>query len=114
MSSLRKRLSQFVKLTYQFIMYTDSREDLVRPWFDLVRRLQVPDVDSAHGVLVGVHAAVLGVCGTSGIPTSLARLRGKGSSARRSRPLATLRLRAELANERPALECLNAGGGSAA
>ena len=44
-NSLCKRLSEFVNLTYQFIMYTDSREDLVRSCLDFVRRLQVPDVD---------------------------------------------------------------------
>ena len=44
-NSLCKRLSEFVNLTYQFIMYTDSREDPVRSWLDFVRRLQVPDVD---------------------------------------------------------------------
>ena len=44
-NSLCKRLSEFVNLTYQFIMYTDSREDPVRSWLGFVRRLQVPDVD---------------------------------------------------------------------
>ena len=44
-NSLCKRLSEFVNLTYQFIMYTDSREDPVRSWVEFVHRLQVPDVD---------------------------------------------------------------------
>ena len=44
-NSLCKRLGEFVNVTYHFIMYTDSREDLVRSWVEFVHRLQVPDVD---------------------------------------------------------------------
>ena len=38
-------LGEFVNLTYQFIMYTESREDLVSEWVAFVRQLQVPDAD---------------------------------------------------------------------
>ena len=44
-NSLCKHLSEFVNLTYQFIAYTDSREDSVESWLNYVRRLQVPDVE---------------------------------------------------------------------
>ena len=44
-NSLCKRLGEFVNVAYQFIMYTGSREDLVRSWVEFVHRLQVPDVD---------------------------------------------------------------------
>jgi len=43
--ALAESLGEFVNVTYQFILHTDSREDDVKPWLDFVRRLQGPDVD---------------------------------------------------------------------
>ena len=38
--SVATHLSEFVNLTNQFIMYTESKEDLVSEWVEFVRRLQ--------------------------------------------------------------------------
>ena len=43
--SLCKRVSEFVNVTYHFIMYTESKEEPVRSCLEFVRRIQVPDVD---------------------------------------------------------------------
>ncbi len=45
LNSLCSRLNEFVNLTYQFIMYTDSRQYIAIPWLEFVHRFQVPDVD---------------------------------------------------------------------
>ena len=45
MISLAKSLGEFVNLTYQFIMYTETWEDPVSGWVTFVRRLPVPDAD---------------------------------------------------------------------
>ena len=42
--SVATHLSEFVNLTNQFIMYTESKEDLVSEWVEFVRRLQAPVV----------------------------------------------------------------------
>ena len=44
-NSLCKRLSEFVNLTYQLMMYAGSRESPASSCVGFVRRLQVPDVD---------------------------------------------------------------------
>ena len=51
-NSLRKSLSEFVNLTYQFTQYTEARADRVSEWPAFVHQLQefeVLDSDSAHG-----------------------------------------------------------------
>ena len=95
-----------------------KKEDMLRARFNcgsgVVATLIALAAGMAHELLVGGHAAaVLGVCMISGSPASFElRLRGKFSWPRRSRPLAALKLRAELANERPDFERMKTGGGS--
>ena len=46
--SVATHLSEFVNLTNQFIMYTESKEDLVSEWVEFVRRLPAPVVAEAR------------------------------------------------------------------